>query len=115
MRDLITATLASEFVDIFGFYCHNGGASPSVSQLTAASYASKTIGEAAGYLTGELAAVNDAAGVCIELMGSEPKVPFVLAMGSTPAAHAVAQQEALVPAKLNGVMELYVQERRKPG
>ena len=75
--------------------------------LIIASYASKSIGEAASYLTGELAAVNDAAGVCIELMGGKPpSTPFVLAMGSTPAAHAVAQQEALVPSQLNGVMEL---------
>lgn len=27
MRELITATLASSAIDIFGFYCHNGGKS----------------------------------------------------------------------------------------
>ncbi|KAI5480484.1 hypothetical protein MNV49_000637 [Pseudohyphozyma bogoriensis] len=95
MDALLKAALASTKINVFGFYCHNGK-----------SYKSTTAKEAGSFLTGEIAAVNDVAASALKILGGkEPSTPWVLAMGSTPAAHAVG--EAAFPAKLHGVLELH--------
>jgi len=69
--------------------------------------------EAAGYLSGEIEAVNMAAGLALSILADTPTIPprtepFVLAIGSTPTAHAAtAETRAQLETHLNGRLELH--------
>jgi hypothetical protein len=107
MRELISVALASDDVEIFGFYSHFGreftdcrlGASLIAPEE---SYASSCPDEAALFLEGEVSCVAYAAKVAIEL-GAAPTRPYVLSVGATPTAHAV---DSLHAVNLPGVIEL---------
>jgi hypothetical protein len=81
-------------------------ADPSAIDQWIASYSSKTLDACGEYLTGELVAVNDAVGTALSVApdGYTPPEPWVLAVGSTPAAHAVGRVQ--IPSDLHGVLEL---------
>ncbi|RSH80215.1 hypothetical protein EHS25_007225 [Saitozyma podzolica] len=83
MRELISVALASDDVEIFGFYSHFGQ-----------SYSSSCPDEAALFLEGEVSCVAYAAKVAIEL-GAAPTRPYVLSVGATPTAHAVDSLHAV--------------------
>ncbi|RSH89097.1 hypothetical protein EHS25_002763 [Saitozyma podzolica] len=91
MRDNIKAALASDHVEIYGFYSHFGQ-----------SYASKSLSKASEYLSGEVECVNSAARVARDLGATNP---FVLSVGATPTAHA-ATQGAGIDEGLEGALEL---------
>ncbi|KAG6381147.1 hypothetical protein JVT61DRAFT_5545 [Boletus reticuloceps] len=67
--------------------------------------------KAESYLTGEVRLVNDAATMALEILADLPEhpshnQPFVLSVGSTPAAHS-ASARARVTSQLHGVLELH--------
>lgn len=68
------------------------------------SYASKGEKEAESFYDGEVACVNEAAGIAISL-GATSEEPFILSVGSTPTAHAAKPS---TPLQLHGTLELYV-------
>ncbi|KAL6309925.1 putative serine dehydratase domain-containing protein [Sparassis latifolia] len=102
LRTLLMAAFASPVISVYGFYCHGGQ-----------SYASTSFSEASSFLSQELEAVNNAAGVALSILASSPKVtpqrePFVLAIGSTPTVHAAtAETRERLAAVLNGTLELH--------
>ncbi|KAH7883552.1 putative serine dehydratase domain-containing protein [Phlebopus sp. FC_14] len=96
----ITAVLASAAVCVHGFYSHAGD-----------SYGSTSLEQAVSFLTGEVRLVNDAAAMALEVLAESPNKdahnqPFVLSVGSTPAAHS-ASARAKVTSQLHGVLELH--------
>ena len=91
---------------VFGFYTHAGQ-----------SYASTSRSEASSFLTAEVDAVNTAAGLALSLLEGKPDAaprndPFVLAVGSTPTAHAAtAETRDKLASLLNGTLELHAGTR----
>lgn len=68
--------------------------------------------EAAVYLTKEIESVNQAAGLALSILAgtpnAPPREPFVLAIGSTPTAHAAtAETRARLATHLNGRLEIH--------
>jgi len=102
LREVLRAAFNSPAVSVYGFYSHGGHA-----------YASTSLSEASDFLSEELESVNSAAGVALSILKSSPKLrapsePFVLAVGSTPTAHAAtAETRAKLKAELNGTLELH--------
>ncbi|KAF9568420.1 hypothetical protein CPC08DRAFT_813472 [Agrocybe pediades] len=99
---VLDAIFKSSAVTLHGFYGHAGN-----------SYASTSLSEASRFLSGEVQAVNDAAEHAIKIMAqldSQPSVtqPFILAVGSTPTAHAASAETRKALAKaLHGTLELH--------
>ncbi|KAI0815016.1 hypothetical protein BC629DRAFT_1279626 [Irpex lacteus] len=99
---LLTSVFTSTALSVYGFYTHAGQ-----------SYASTSLPEASSFLSTEVEAVNTAAGLALSLLagipGSAPRnTPFVLAVGSTPTAHAAtAQTREKLASLLNGSLELH--------
>ena len=88
-------------MSVYGFYTHAGQ-----------SYASTSLPEASSFLSAEVDAVNTAAGLALSLLAeipsAAPRAPFVLAVGSTPTAHAATvETRAKLAALLNGTLELH--------
>ncbi|KAJ7597007.1 putative serine dehydratase domain-containing protein [Mycena floridula] len=100
--NLVTSLFKSPAIAVYGFYGHAGNA-----------YASKSLSEASSFLSGEVNAVNDAAGRAFEILSgplqmAPPDEPFVLSVGSTPTAHAAsAETRAKISQVLHGVLELH--------
>ena len=94
--------LNSSAINLHGFYGHAGNA-----------YASTSLPEASEFLSGEVAAVNDAAKAALEIIShSTPSAtltqPFVLSVGSTPTAHAASlDTRKLLAQILYGSLELH--------
>ncbi|KAF7289881.1 Calcium ATPase transmembrane domain M-containing protein [Mycena indigotica] len=93
----------SPAISVYGFYIHAGNA-----------YASTTITEASSFLSSEVNAVNDAAGIALPILASSVNAhlytsPFVLSVGSTPTAHAATPDSTVRAAvsTLNGSLELH--------
>ena len=94
--------LKSSAISLHGFYGHAGNA-----------YASTSLTEASKFLSGEVAAVNDAAMATLEIISRSPPSaavtqPFVLSVGSTPTAHAASLETRKMLAQvLHGTLELH--------
>jgi D-serine ammonia-lyase len=94
--------LKSSAINLHGFYGHDGNA-----------YASTSLLEATKFLSGEVAAVNDAAQAALEIISrSTPSAtltqPFVLSVGSTPTAHAASlETRKMLSQVLHGTLELH--------
>ncbi|KAK7694708.1 hypothetical protein QCA50_001896 [Cerrena zonata] len=100
-RVLLELAIESPIIEVFGFYCHAGG-----------SYSSTSQGEASKYLSSEVNAVNDAAGLGLSILEQDGKQQdkqhFILSVGSTPTAHAATvESRAKLNALLNGRLELH--------
>jgi len=99
---VLNAIFKSSVITLHGFYGHAGN-----------SYASTSLTEASKFLSGEVQAVNDAAEHALATMSrleNQPPVtqPFVLAVGSTPTAHAASVEAREALAKfLHGTLELH--------
>ena len=99
---LIDVLLKSSAIILHGFYGHAGNA-----------YASTSLSEASKFLSGEVAAVNDAARATLELIShSTPSAtltqPFILSVGSTPTAHAASvETRKTLSQALHGTLELH--------
>ncbi|KZT02661.1 uncharacterized protein LAESUDRAFT_661382 [Laetiporus sulphureus 93-53] len=99
---LLQTVFESPVISLYGFYTHGGH-----------SYRSTSMPEAAFYLSEELNAVNTAAGLALSVMTTIPRArshhePFVLAIGSTPTAHAAtAETRQQLEAHLNGRLEIH--------
>ncbi|KAI0094848.1 putative serine dehydratase domain-containing protein [Irpex rosettiformis] len=99
---LLTSVFTSTVISVYGFYTHAGQ-----------SYASTSLPEASSFLSAEVDAVNTAAGFALSLLAGTPDVaprntPFVLAVGSTPTAHAAtAETREKLASLLNGTLELH--------
>jgi len=99
---LVIALFSSPAASVYGFYGHAGNA-----------YASKSLSEASTFLSGEVDAVNTAAGRALALLSGTlkmepPTEPFVLSVGSTPTAHAAsAETRAKLSTFLHGKLELH--------
>jgi len=99
---LLDVLLKSYAINLHGFYGHAGN-----------SYASTSLSEASKFLSGEVAAVNDAAMAALEITShSIPSAaltqPFVLSVGSTPTAHAAGlETRKLLAQVLHGALELH--------
>ena len=102
LEELLTVLFASPVVSIHGFYCHAGQ-----------SYGSTSLNAASHFLSAEVDAVNTAAGLALNLLATSPNPtartdPFVLAVGSTPTAHAAsAETRDKLASLLNGTLELH--------
>ena len=94
--------MKSPAINLHGFYGHAGDA-----------YTSTSLSEASKFLSGEVAAVNDAARATLELIShSTPSAtltqPFILSVGSTPAAHAASMEaRKSLSQVLHGTLELH--------
>ena len=101
-ESLLSTLLASPAISLHGFYCHAGN-----------SYASTSLSQASSILSAEVEAVNTAAGLALAVLSGSPRYgardqPFVLAVGSTPTAHAAsAETRAQLASLLNGTLELH--------
>lgn len=101
-ESLLSVILASPTISLYGFYCHAGN-----------SYASTSLPQASSILSAEVEVVNTAAGLALAMLSSSPSYgardqPFVLAVGSTPTAHAAsAETKAQLALLLNGTLELH--------
>ena len=99
---LLSVLLESSAINLHGFYGHAGNA-----------YASTSLPEASRFLSGEVAAVNDAARAALEIIShSTPSAtltqPFVLSVGSTPTAHAASlETRKMLSQVLHGTLELH--------
>ena len=103
---LLQAVLASSSISLYGFYTHAGN-----------SYASTSFEEASNFLLSEVNAVNNAAGLALQMMASKnippPREPFVLSVGATPTAHAATpEMKAKIESALHGVLELHAGSSR---
>ncbi|KAN0100590.1 Ras family domain containing protein [Tylopilus felleus] len=99
-KPFIKTVLGSPVISVYGFYSHAGD-----------SYGSTSLGQAESYLTGEVRLVNDAAAMALGVLADLPEKPsynqpFVLSVGSTPAAHS-ASAKVKVTSQLLGVLELH--------
>lgn len=100
--ELIQFILKSTAVSLHGFYGHAGN-----------SYGSTSLSEASHFLSGEVECVNTAAKLALSVMSKlegTPSVtqPFVLAVGSTPTAHAAsAETRKFLSEALYGTLELH--------
>jgi D-serine ammonia-lyase len=98
----VEKALFSPATQVYGFYCHAGN-----------SYSSTSLDEASRFLSGEVEAVNTAAGLALAMLAGAPTAqpktdPFVLSVGSTPTAHAAsAEARAKLSSLLNGKLELH--------
>ncbi|KAI0963631.1 hypothetical protein AcW1_010244 [Taiwanofungus camphoratus] len=101
-KSLLTAVFSSPIISVYGFYSHGGH-----------SYESTSLPEASAFLSREIEAVNTAAGLALSILSGSPNLaprsePFVLAIGSTPTAHAAtAGTRERLAAQLNGRLELH--------
>ena len=101
-ESLLSLLFASPAISLYGFYCHAGN-----------SYASTSLPQASSILSAEVEAVNTAAGLALAMLSGSPSYavreqPFVLAVGSTPTAHAAsAETKAQLGLLLNGTLELH--------
>lgn len=101
-ESLLMVLFSSPVVSVYGFYSHGGQ-----------SYGSRSMPEASEFLSTEIEAVNTAAGRALAILAGTPNVaarqePFVLAIGSTPTAHAAtAETRAQLETHLNGRLELH--------
>ncbi|KAF8807371.1 hypothetical protein BYT27DRAFT_7189458 [Phlegmacium glaucopus] len=99
---LLDVLLKSFAINLHGFYGHAGNA-----------YASTSLPEASNFLSGEVAAVNDAAMAALEIItrctpSATLTQPFVLSVGSTPTAHAAGlETRKLLAQVLHGTLELH--------
>lgn len=99
---LLDVLLKSSAISLHGFYGHAGN-----------SYASTSLSEAAKFLSGEVAVVNDAAKAALEIISrSTPSAtltqPFVLSVGATPTAHAAGlETREMLAQVLHGTLELH--------
>jgi D-serine deaminase-like pyridoxal phosphate-dependent protein len=99
---LVDVLLKSSTINLHGFYGHAGDA-----------YASTSLSEASEFLSGEVAAVNDASRATLELIThSTPSAtltqPFILSVGSTPTAHAASMETRKTLSQvLHGTLELH--------
>lgn len=106
-ESLLTTVFSSTAVSVYGFYTHAGQ-----------SYASTSLTEASSFLSVEVDAVNAAAGLALALLQGKPGAaprndPFVLAVGSTPTAHAAtAETRDKLASLLNGTLELHAGTRK---
>ena len=102
LEELLALLFASPAVSVHGFYCHAGQ-----------SYGSTSMTAASKFLSTEIDAVNTAAGLALNLLATLPKnvvrtSPFILAVGSTPTAHAAnAETRDKLASLLNGSLELH--------
>ncbi|KAJ7637085.1 putative serine dehydratase domain-containing protein [Roridomyces roridus] len=92
----------SPAISVYGFYIHAGNA-----------YASTSASEAESFLSSEVHAVNEAAGIALPLLAASSNKeahnqPFILSVGSTPTAHAAtAESRAALSTLLHGKLELH--------
>ncbi|TFK57115.1 hypothetical protein OE88DRAFT_1650696 [Heliocybe sulcata] len=101
LRPILELLFASPATTVYGFYCHAGNA-----------YASTSMPEASSFLSAEVDCVNTAAltatQICKELSIEPPVNGFVLAVGSTPTAHAAsAEARQQLDRLLHGRLELH--------
>ncbi|KIJ68487.1 hypothetical protein HYDPIDRAFT_106686 [Hydnomerulius pinastri MD-312] len=99
-KPFIKTVFESPVISVYGFYSHAGD-----------SYGSTSLEQAVSYLTGEVRLANDAAAMALEVLADSPNKaahnqPFVLSVGSTPAAHS-ASTKAKIASQLHGVLELH--------
>lgn len=108
MKDIIAAILASEHVEIHGFYSRAYTnfvlivltlCNPDFGQ----SYASDSLDKGSEYFAGEIECVNAAARTAVELGA---KGNWILSVGATPTAHAATQQDERGYGELQGELEL---------
>lgn len=97
------ALFNSPVISVYGFYSHAGQ-----------SYASTSFKAASTFLSAEVDAVNAAAGLALSMIQGMPgagtgrSAPFVLAVGSTPTAHAAnVETKDKLASLLNGKLELH--------
>ncbi|KAJ7770550.1 putative serine dehydratase domain-containing protein [Mycena metata] len=89
-------------ISVYGFYIHAGNA-----------YASTSASDADSFLSSEIHAVNEAAGIALPILAasSNPSAhnqPFILSVGSTPTAHAAtAESRQALSNLLHGKLELH--------
>ncbi|EPQ60665.1 hypothetical protein GLOTRDRAFT_53051 [Gloeophyllum trabeum ATCC 11539] len=100
-RPLVELLSISPATTIFGFYCHAWDA-----------YASTSLPEASSFLSAEVNAVNSAASaakkIYAEISANVPEGGFVLAVGSTPTAHAASvEARQQLDSLLHGRLELH--------
>ncbi|CCG82398.1 D-serine dehydratase [Taphrina deformans PYCC 5710] len=99
LQSLISYLLApevSQFVDIYGFYCHAGH-----------SYHDTSTGSAKETLFAEITSADAAAKYALSVLKSEDTSRFVISVGATPTAHAShAVKKAELPA-VSGALELH--------
>ncbi|KAH7925189.1 hypothetical protein BV22DRAFT_1089485, partial [Leucogyrophana mollusca] len=101
-KAFMKTVFASPVISVYGFYSHAGD-----------SYGSTSLEQATSYLTGEVRLANDAAALGLEVLADSPNKeahnqPFVLSVGSTPAAHsASAAARAQLTSSLHGKLELH--------
>ncbi|CCL99046.1 uncharacterized protein FIBRA_01055 [Fibroporia radiculosa] len=100
-KSLLTTVFSSPVISVYGFYSHAGN-----------SYGSTSMSEAASFLSLEIQAVNDAAGLALSILAEQNRTgrqePFVLAIGATPTAHAAtAKSRAQLETHLNGRLEIH--------
>ncbi|EMD42072.1 hypothetical protein CERSUDRAFT_110623 [Gelatoporia subvermispora B] len=100
-EELLHKALTSTFICVYGFYTHGGH-----------SYSATSLPSATAFLSKELDAVNTAAGRALQILASSPDAqahesPFVLAIGSTPTAHAVTPEAREFLSSLNGRLEIH--------
>ncbi|KAF9453848.1 hypothetical protein P691DRAFT_694040 [Macrolepiota fuliginosa MF-IS2] len=101
-RDLLKILLGSPAISIHGFYGHAGN-----------SYGSTSLSDASSFLSDEVQTVNAAAEIALEEISKTTEAshysrPFVLSVGSTPAAHAAsAETRRLLSQILHGNLELH--------
>ncbi|EGN92534.1 hypothetical protein SERLA73DRAFT_172763 [Serpula lacrymans var. lacrymans S7.3] len=101
-KAFMDSVFASPAVSVYGFYSHAGD-----------SYGSVSLEQATSYLTGEVRLANDAAALALEVLSNSANKhlydqPFVLSVGSTPAAHsASAEARARLSSLLHGKLELH--------
>jgi len=98
---LLSMLFASPAISLHGFYCHAGN-----------SYASTSFPQASTILSAEVDAVDTAAGLALNILSGSPSCdaynrPFILAVGSTPTAHAATNETKARLASLNGTLELH--------
>ncbi|KAJ7039820.1 putative serine dehydratase domain-containing protein [Mycena alexandri] len=92
----------SPAISVYGFYIHAGNA-----------YASTSASDAASFLSSEVHAVNEAAGIALPILATSSNAnahnqPFILSVGSTPTAHAAtAESRAALSTLLHGKLELH--------
>ncbi|KIK96275.1 hypothetical protein PAXRUDRAFT_826150 [Paxillus rubicundulus Ve08.2h10] len=99
-KPFISTVFASPAISVYGFYSHAGD-----------SYGSTSLEQTVSYLTREVQLANDAAAMALEVLAESPNrdihnQPFVLSVGSTPAAHS-ASAKSKMTSQLHGVLELH--------
>lgn len=96
LTKLIQKALApenTEYLSIYGFYCHAGH-----------SYAAKSVAQATDFLKQEIQAANEACKIAKEI---QPSLQLTISVGATPTAHASDSIDLSSLGQLSGELELH--------